>query len=32
MRLFPRPGRKESKFEKYREAWGLFEEESYRLL
>ena len=26
MRLFPRQGKKGSKFEKYREAWGLFEE------
>jgi hypothetical protein len=25
MRLFPRPGKKISKFEKYREAWDLFE-------
>ena len=26
MRLFPTPGKKKSKFEKYREAWGWFEE------
>jgi hypothetical protein len=25
MRLFPRPGKKKSKFEEYREAWGWFE-------
>ena len=25
MRLFPRPGRKGSKFEQYREAWGWFQ-------
>ena len=26
MRLFPRPGKKKSKFEEYREAWGWFQE------
>ncbi|MGB6472638.1 MAG: group I intron-associated PD-(D/E)XK endonuclease [Candidatus Sulfotelmatobacter sp.] len=25
MRLFPRPGKKKSKFEEYREAWGWFQ-------